>query len=261
MKGMKYIVICVVLLTGCRVWEVPPFESDAALPNTDIGYLRSEWNGSTLTISEDIIIAGRVVSSDRAGNFYNTFFIDDGTGAAEIMAGMPDLHAAYHEGQRVIVRAKGLAVGWGNGAMQLGLPPEAGSGFATGYFYHPVVIRGYVSRDRYTETIAPTPTAIPSLTDAMCGQLVTIEGLYPDPRETSGTWAHTEPKASTGYRKFYTADRLDSVTVITSGYAHFAARPLPSGETTITGILLYGKGGSSKNHFLIKPRYEKDIVY
>lgn len=261
MKGVKYyILICAAILTGCREWGIPPFESDPTLPNADIGYLRSSWNGSTLTIADDIVIAGRVVSSDKAGNFYNTFFIDDGTGAVEIMAGMPDLHASYHEGQKVIVRAKGLGIGWGNGVMQLGRPHEPGSGFATGYFYHPVVMRRYVSRDRDTQTVAPIETDIASLSEDMCGQLVRIAGLTPDPDETALTWAVTEPKPATGYRKFYTAGRADSITVVTSGYAHFAARRLPGEEVALTGILLYGKGGSTKNHFLLKPRYETDIT-
>lgn len=262
MRRKAYIFIVVsMLFAGCRGWDVPEFGSDEPLPNLTIGQLRDYCGGAELTFADDIVITGRVVSNDRAGNFYNTFFIDDGTGAVEIMAGMPDLHVSYREGQFVSVRARGLAAGWSNGAMQLGLPPEPGSGFATGYFYHPAVIRQYVSRGRSVEAVEPLSVAAGSLDESMCGRLVGIGGLYPDPAGTSATWATVEPSPETGYRKFYTADRLDSVTVVTSGYARFAGHPLPAGETSLTGILLYGKGGTSKNHYLIKLRDEKDIDY
>lgn len=261
MRAARYISIIALFLAGCRGWDVPPFADDGTLPNVTIGDLREYCGGAEMTFADDIVIAGRVISSDRAGNFYNTFFIDDGTGAAEIMAGMPDLHASYREGQLISVRVRGLAVGWGNGAMQIGLTPEPGSGFATGYFYHAAVIRRYVSRSRSVEQVEPLSADAESLDVSMCGRLVTIGGLYPDPAGTSSTWAVAEPSPVTGYRKFYTVDGLDSITVVTSGYADFAGRPMPAGETSVTGILLYGKGGSSKNHYLIKPRDEKDLVY
>lgn len=261
MKPVQYIsATLLILLAGC-VRPVPQFVGDSTLPNVGLGELREYYGGSEPTIADDIVISGRVVSSDLSGNFYNTFFIDDGTGAAEIMAGMPDLHAAYRPGQRIVIRAKGLAVGWRDGAMQLGLPPEPGSGFATGYFYHPAVIRRYVSRGRDVSAVAPVRTEIAALTTDMCGRLVTIEGLHADAEGETGYWAAALPKPQTGYRKFYTADGADSVTVVTSGYAAFAGNPLPAGETALTGILLYGKGGSSKEHYLLKPRDEKDIDF
>jgi hypothetical protein len=236
------------------------FEDDTTPPNITLGELRGFYAGGNFTITDNIIVAGRVVSSDVAGNFYNTFFIEDATSGIEIMAGMPDLDATYRPGQRVVVRARGLAVGWSNGVMQLGLPPEAGSGFSTAYFYHPVVIGRYVSRGRDVAEVEPLEIEVRELSDELCGRLVTIADLSLDPRETATSWAVTEPTPTTGYRKFYTSDLQDSVTVTTSGYAHFADKPLPTTPVTLTGILLYGKGGSSKEHFILKPRSEKDIA-
>jgi hypothetical protein len=212
-----------------------------------------------MTFREPVEIAGRVVSSDREGNFYNTFFIDDGSGAAEIMAGMPDLDAVYHPGQRVVVRAQGLAVGWRDGAMQIGLPPEPGSRFATGYFYHPVVIAPYVTAERDIVPVEPLDVEIGELTTALCGRLVRISGLKADPLPEAAVWAHTLPTPETGYTKFRSSP-VDSITVITSGYAAWAATPVPRGEVTLTGILLHGRGGSSRNHFMIKLRHEEDIA-
>lgn len=246
-------------MAGCGIAPETSFDDDTTMSGIDIGDLR-EMYGSPLTIADDIIIAGRVVSSDRAGNFYNTFFIDDGTGAVEIMAGMPDLDASYRPGQRVVVRARGLAAGWSNGVLQLGLSPEPGSGFQTGYFYHPVVIRRYVSRGRDVEEVTPEAMDIPQLTEAMCGRLVRIDGLVLDEGENAGSWEPASDHTSMGYRRFTDPDG-NVVSVVVSKYARFAYDPVPTNRVSVTGILLYGKGGAAKDHFLLKLRNEKDIAY
>ncbi len=244
-------ILLVLSLAACRRWDEPHFEETHALPNVTLGDLRTYYHGEAeLTIADDIELSGRVVSSDRAGNFYNTFFIDDGTGSAEIMAGMPDLDAVYRPGQRVSIRAKGLAVGWRDGVMQLGLPPEPGNRFATGYFYHPVVIGAWVTAERSVEPVEPLEVSLGELSVELCGRPVRIAGLVPSP--------------VTGYVKFRAASGMaaaESITVVTSGYASFAQASVPGGKVTLTGILFYGPGGSSRDQFLLKLRDETDIAF
>jgi hypothetical protein len=256
--------VCILLalsLAACRVWEAPSFEPETNLPGVTLGDLRTYLHSEAeMTFAEDVGIAGRVVSSDRAGNFYNTFFIDDGTGAAEIMAGMPDLDAVYHPGQRVFIRARGLAVGWRDGVMQIGLPPEPGNRFATGYFYHRAVIRGYITAERDVEPVEPLEVSLSGLSAALCGRLVRIGGVAADPLPDGATWASALPSPTTGYVKFRSSPS-DSITVVTSGYASFALAPVPRGEVALTGILFHGRGEGSRDHFLLKLRDESDISY
>jgi hypothetical protein len=229
--------------------------------------------GAEMTFADDIEIVGRVISSDRAGNFYNTFFIDDGTGAAEIMAGMPDLDAVYRPGQRVSIRARGLAVGWRDGVMQIGLPPEPGNRFATGYFYHPAVIRAYLTAERDVAEVEPIEVSLAGLDVSLCGRLVRIGGLAVDPSFEASTWASTQPAPATGYVKFRAVTPqspppaqpvqpapADSLTVVTSGYASFALAPVPRGEVALTGILFYGRSEGPRDHFMLKLRDERDIA-
>ncbi len=265
----RLICLCFVLsLAACREWPEPSFNPDAvgALPNVTLGDLRTYLHSEArMTFAEPIEIAGRVVSSDRAGNFYNTFFIDDGTGAAEIMAGMPDLDALYRPGQQIAVRARGLAVGWRDGVMQLGLPPEAGNRFATGYFYHRAVIRNYVNAERSVEPVAPIETNIANLSLELCGRPVRIAGLVAEAETGDTTWAASTPVPVTGYVRFRAANAAgpatdsDYITVITSGYASWAASPVPRGTVTLTGILFYGRSGGSRDRFFLKLRDESDI--
>lgn len=254
-------------LASCRDWTIPRFDDRTVVPNVMIGQLRDYYwdkamdEGATLTITDDIVVSGRVVSSDLAGNFYNTFFIDDGTGAIEIMAGMPDLDAIYRPDQKVAVHARGLAVGWRDGVMQMGLPPEPGSRYQTGYFYHRAVIRPYVTELHDVESVRPVELSLDGLDRKLCGRLVRIEGLHADPLPaTATTWATTQPAPQVGYVKFRTSP-ADSIIVTTSGYASFALAPVPRERVALTGILLYGRGGGSREHYLLKLRDEKDISY
>lgn len=254
---------CTALILGlvaCRQWDVPRFTDDTLAPNATIGYLRECYGGSELTVADSVVIAGRVVSSDAAGNFYNTFFIDDGTGAVEIMAGMPNLDALYHPGQRVSVSVRSLAVGWRDGAMQIGLPPEPGNRYPTGYFYHEAVIRHYVTAGRSVGPPEPVDVTLAELDPAMCGRLVRIGGLRLDSLSAAVTWASAKPSPTTGYVKFRSR-AADSITVVTSGYATFALAPVPREEVTLTGVLLYGNGESSREHYMLRLRDEDDIEF
>ncbi len=260
-------------LVGCiGSWTVPEFEDTSRPRNVTIAELRDYMSGAEVVIANDVVIAGRVVSSTRAGNFYNTFLIDDGTGAVEIMAGWPDLDAVYHPGQQVVVSVRGLAVGWRDGVMQLGLPPDPGSRYPTGYFYHPVVAAEWVMAERSVIPVSPIVTDIALLDSDLCGRLVRIDGLRADGALATGaTWATRWPEPTTGYVKFRSSERgpddftgrpqTDSITIVTSGYASFAGATVPRGEGSLTGILLWGRGGGGREHFLLKLRDEEDIDF
>jgi hypothetical protein len=261
-------IFLVLWAVACTRWEIPEPDKSTALADISIGDLKAYYIGKPeLTITDDMVIAGRVVSSTSGGNFYNTFFIDDGTGAVEIMAGIYDTDAIYRPGQRVAVYTKGrdglaggLAVGWRDGAMQLGLAPEPGNRFPTGYFYHKAMINKYIKAEWGVVPVAPIDTSIADLTEDMTGRLVRIEGLRLDELSTAGSWATSKPEPLTGYVKFRSSP-TDSITVVTSGYASFASKALPHGTVTLTGLLFHGKGGSSRDHYLLKLRDEKDIAF
>ena len=85
-----------VLLCGCyNSTRLPDGEGAELHPNMSLAELRKLWSGETFEIQDDVVVGGVVTSSDKEGNFYQTFTISDNTGAAEIMAGMRDLHNPY----------------------------------------------------------------------------------------------------------------------------------------------------------------------
>ena len=60
--------------------------------------------GKPVVINDDIVIAGRVISSDKSGNFYKQIFIQDETGGIEIKLGKNSLYNEYKPGQMVYVK-------------------------------------------------------------------------------------------------------------------------------------------------------------
>lgn len=260
---MKKILAFFILLTGCGKWDIPDFKKTSEnelITNSALGDFVTVAGGVPHVVANDIVVSGRVVSSDRAGNFFNTFFIDDGTGAVEIMAGMYDLDATYHPGQLVMVYARGLAIGFRDGVMQLGRIPEPWSGYQTDYFSHPAVICKHVLPLRDVAPVAPLEVTLGQLDTKLCGRLVRISGLSLDQTQESSTWAITTPEPANGYVKFR-SNPSDSIMVATSGYARFASSPVPhpTEKVALTGVLLHGKGDGSRNHFMLKLRDLNDV--
>jgi hypothetical protein len=277
MRGVeRYIlIICAaVLLCGCYNSTRLPDDADLGLnPNMPIAELRDLWRGKTLTIDEEYIIGGRVTSSDVAGNFYQTFTITDGERAAEIMAGMRDLHNSYPLGCYVSVLLDGCAVGVERGVLQIGLIPASYSSYAVDYFYSRAVIDKYVVRRDDVAEVSARTLNFEGLDESLCGMLVRIEGVrylpevsevseVPETPETpkAPEIPETEPAIWSGYRAFVDAEG-NRIYTYTSDYANFATEEVPTVTCDITGILQYGKvGGVSGECFILKMRSKDDCV-
>ena len=71
---------------------------------------------------EHIIIAGRVISSDYAGNCFKYIILQDETAALTISINSYNLYLMYRRGQEVVVDLTGLHVGKYRGLLQVGFP-------------------------------------------------------------------------------------------------------------------------------------------
>ena len=102
-------------------------------PNASLADIRARFTGQPVVVEGDIRVAGRVTTSDRAGNFYRTLCIEDAGAALEVMVGLDHLHNDYPPGSLLLVRLRGLTLGEQFGVLQAGGPAEPGSGYATGF--------------------------------------------------------------------------------------------------------------------------------
>ena len=73
------------LSCGCHEhFDTPDTSGEIPAANITIASLRSFYRGETVPIREELVIGGRVVSSDEAGNFYRTLVLDDGMTQASL---------------------------------------------------------------------------------------------------------------------------------------------------------------------------------
>lgn len=162
-------------------------------------------NGQPFVMEDDIVIAGRVISNDQPGNFYNQIYIQDETGGIEVKIAKNALYNEYKLGQKVYVKCGptehtgGLSLGsygyksgnyGGNGMTQIGAEfykGTYGTEYETSYIRSGRVIKEHIFREAPSSAEPVTPKVItesqlPSkeATISTCpylGTLVTIKGL------------------------------------------------------------------------------------
>lgn len=240
--------------TGCYDLSFgSPEEGGATIPaTTTIRKLCDLFVGPTITVTGDIVIAGRVTANDRGDNFYRTLCIEQEGAGIELRAAVDRLHNDFPVGCHVTLRLRGLALGRSYGVLQVGATPAAGSGYATDYIPSKPALDAVLSRGAgKPEPIVPAVKTLPELTTALCGTLIRIENLHYTPEEiTVGTWA--------GYKRFTDAGGVEIHTYVRE-WAGFADKEVPAGKVSLTGILQYDDTGDGR--FILKPRDEGDWVY
>lgn len=213
-----------------------------------VAELRRLCNDTGTDITANAVIAGRVTTSDEAGNFSRTFFVEDSTGGAEIMAGTYDIHNKYPLGATVSVNIAGCTVAFEDGAMQIGLKPKPYSQRSVEYFMTDVLLDKHIIRGGELSEIVPAAITVAD-TD-LCGRLVKIDRLRHTPND-GGTFA--------GYRRFVAQDGSEIYSYVRE-YADFADEEIPDGEVSLCGILLYGRVAGIGDRFIVKPRSRNDCT-
>lgn len=257
MKPLIPILTLLSVLTGCRYDDFDGCDcgtSQTLHPNMDIGEVAALYSGAPSVVNGQVILAGYVTANDMSGNFYRTFIIDDGTGAIEVRAGLYDLKNLFPLGRYVAVKAEGLTVSDYNKVLQIGMTPSGGSSLPE-YFGHEVIFDRYVYRGSEVQEATPIRRTIAQLSDQLCGRLITVSGLGLKDGEP-GEWASQDSYTSYSKRMFVDA-HSGEMAVNTSKYADFAAKAIPSGKMSITGVLMKEKNSSV---YSLKMRSLEDVA-
>lgn len=175
-----------------RYWSDEDFGRITSIADLVSGYTIGQPKVLTNTV-----IKGVVTTTDRPGNFYKSFYIQDETGGIEIKVGKNGLYNDYLLGQTVYVDCEDLTLGMygyksgnygGMGMAQLGFSDPSGS-YETSYMEIPLLIDAHVLRDNPSELHPVTPAVITSAsqlpnpktatqaTSKLIGSMVTLKGL------------------------------------------------------------------------------------
>lgn len=175
-------------LASCDEWE-PVFTGDygkadvytpvTLTPNTTILDLKKLYTtpGTPVTISDDIVIGGQVISEDRSGNVYKSLYIQDETGGIELKIGKNGLYNDYKLGQWVYVKCSGLTLGAYNGMVQLGWESND-SKYETSYIEVQYIIDTHIFRGEIETPVAAKKVAEADLLkEENVGCYVELDGL------------------------------------------------------------------------------------
>ena len=253
------ITIIALSIVGCRK-PSPTIDGTLHERTTTIADLRAMVSTAKgVTIDKDIVVHGRVTTSDAEGNFSRTMVIEDETGALEILIAERNLSTTYPEGLLVALHLEGCAASYDQGVLQIGSQTAEYDYYDVGYIESKECERRIIQRSTSIEKIAPRLTAIANLRGEDRGRLVRIEGLTLYNSTSIDTLAGMTLSDATwqGYALFRSAAG-DSIAVYTSPNATFADRQITTNPLSITGILQWSKYNGGKECYHLKMRYSSD---
>lgn len=192
-------IAALVALVSCEEWEpVMTLSYDEPEPfvpvdmddqvNMSIAELKAKYpgHGTPLEITENWIIKGQVISSDKSGNVYRELYIQDATGGIDVKVGKSSMYNDYKEGQWIYVKCRDLTLGeygyksgnyGGDGMLQLGMADPTGS-YETAYIDVQLLIDRHIFRGRVDTPVTPTVLTESQVSDSRYdGTLVTLKGL------------------------------------------------------------------------------------
>lgn len=188
----------------------------------------------------DYIIAGRVISSDQAGNIFKQIVIRDNTSAIQININAYDLYESYQYGQEVVVNVTGLYGGAYGRLVQVGAAPTNGypARIETSTFSTHAQVNG-LAKPSAVDTVELTIPELKAITsgseawlDMQC-ELVRIKGVsFAD----AGTATLSTSGSSGVSRNLKDADG-NTIILYTSGYSDFWNYYCPTGTGSVTAIL------------------------
>lgn len=249
------IIVVVVAFSACeKTFDAPPGAGEVNIvANTSIQALKTYHTipGVYDLINEDVIISGIVVANDQSGNFYKQLFIQDSTGAMQILVDANSIYTSYPVGRKVFVKCKGLTITdsysnlvLGYKAIIDGLPSIEG---IPGAMVSNHLIGGTLNNpvEPITVTVADLGT---TMNNMYINALVKLDGYEFSSADTAKTYGDTSSYKSTVNRNINKGCGSNvNVVVRNSGYASFAGVKIPKGNGSITAIYTIYRSSPTSN--------------
>lgn len=227
------------LLQGCDYndYDNPPEEvgTDNITATHTIQQLKDMYTRGGTEVNSDVIVKGRVISSDKEGNIYKALMIQDETGGIEIKINSSGLYNYYRPGRVVYLHANSLKLGAYGGTVSIGTVP-IDNNYENDFIPSPVV-QNYVAKGLKESPVTPLLAAISSLRKQYSNTLVKIEGVQFLASELGLSYA--DGKENITQNRTLIDKNGNRLVVRTSGYARFAETKIAQGSGSITGILTY----------------------
>ncbi len=225
-------------LAGCDRASELRFDDDPQWI-VSIAELKARGTSEAAALTEELAIRGRVVSSDRYGEFDRELVIEDASGGITLAAEHPALADVYPFGTLVTVRCNGLWLCDRGGKLVLSSAPGP-------YGATPVAQAEFPSRIRTEQAPEQAPEAAPLTIGAIdmrrVDTYVRLDGVRFIPADVC--WCDTDPQTGRYVATERTiADAEGRIfRVRTAGTCLYAGEPVPEGTGSLKGIVDYFGG-------------------
>ncbi len=227
---------------------VATIQANTSIADLKAAYWDDEANYiDTIKLTADgnhVVIAGRVISSDAAGNIYKSLVIQDGTGALALSINKNSLYNEYRVGQEVVIDVTDMYIGKYSGLQQLGFPEySAGYGWQATFmpyefFAQHAQLNGVPEPEKIDTVLVRSYSDLSTSAEGLRkwqSQLVRFNNCH---FELGGQASFTDAHKENANRNLILEDG-NQIIVRNSGYATFWGTQLPAGNGDVVGILSY----------------------
>ncbi|WP_298417405.1 DUF5689 domain-containing protein [uncultured Kordia sp.] len=223
----------------------PGLTATATFNNMVSRYLQAVASGDEIAEialdEEEIILEGYVVSSDKAGNFFEELVIQNKTDGSSSDAdprlgfrvdiNQSALFNTYEFGRKVYIKMNGLAIGIENGVYAIGKPN--GNDIDQ---IQPFELNDFVVRGTEVAQMTPKVTTIGELEEADENTLIQLEEVQFSRNDIGKTYAGESSDSFDGFRSLEECVQGGIISLQTSTFADFKSLPLDENKGTIQGI-------------------------
>ncbi|WP_405609743.1 DUF5689 domain-containing protein [Polaribacter sp. Asnod1-A03] len=217
-----------------------------------------------LEVTSNIVVKGYVISSDKTGNFYKEFYMQDTpenpNSGIRVSLNLTNSYNKYNLGREIYVRLKGLYVGETNSGD--GIVTIGGKVSATNLSEIENIttnqIPNHIFRTTTTEVIVPKLIDFAGINDTHIGTFISLENVFFDAQLTGKSFVDPIEDFDT-QRKIQTCLGLgyDELLLETSSFSSFSNETLPEKAGTINAIVSKDFTGS---FMVLQLNDSKDMV-
>ncbi|NAY91905.1 lamin tail domain-containing protein [Muricauda sp. JGD-17] len=221
-----------------RDFDKPELECTNLESNITFAELDSLVGDDVIQIYEDLVLEGYVISSDKAGNFFNVLYLQNAsvnpTGGIQVDMDYRESHLMYPTGNKVFVKLKNLYASKSGEILKLGGSLNSFGNISVGRLPTLKVPEHIILACDEAITLQPTRVNIVEIDSIPTLTLVQIDSLEFVEVELGNTFAVAEEE---------TLRRLkdcaeNEVAMLNSGYSDFQPEVLPGKNGSVTGIVL-----------------------
>lgn len=242
---LLFLAVSATVFSSCKkAFDAPPADGqdpDITATNTiaDLKALHLVGDPYQL-ITDDMIIEAVVIADDKSGNFYKTIVVQDASAGISIRIEQADLYTQYPVGRKLFINCKGLYIGDYNGLYQLGgaldMTDPANPALLG---ISSVLLDKFLVKGSYNNVVTPLLRTMGTLSNDDQNMLIQIDGVEFSDADLGTTYADAVNKFSMN-KTVHDCSGISAI-IRNSGYADFAAQPIPEGNGTLTAVMsIYG---------------------